>query len=570
MKTCFLRKSSIPRFIFNTGALFFLMNGYTPDAGAADVIGPDGISYPDFTRAGIPGGIPDVNVVIDVTTLGATPNDGKDDSAAIQAAVYAVAAQGGGAVFLPAGEYHIDRTVTINRDNVVIRGEDPEKTVIRPRFRDENHPAGWTFRFEGVAHPRRVDLNMTRPVTRGDTVLHVNGTGRLEVGDVVTIVARPPAEAIELLTEKLAGIATDGSYGSIYSWQYVRVTGLGDNEIHVDRPARLDLSLEQRPQVLMHNRLLKGAGIENLTIEQEVETRGINGVRFYATERNWMRGVTIRRIGNTPVNWVRSFEFEVRGCTLDDMRSRGGAVGYFGINFSSDGLVEDCDIRRLRHLSISMASNGIVLHRCRLSNVDINFHMHWPNGNLVDNCDVDATTEADDGATRGTYNWGIYTPRHTGDMHNPAGPHNTFFNSRYTSAKDGIMLGGGATRHTLITYNHFVSRGGSAAILQEGSDDTVLIGNNFVLDNPGETAGGTQWRVPSRTVEELVGGIILAAEIPGLRIIGNTFTGIPEDQILLHGEAAEKRDNTVSDIPPDATRPFAPSLLEWQRERKSR
>jgi hypothetical protein len=539
---------------------------------AADITGPDGIDYPDFTRAGVPGGIPQVPVVIDATTLGATPDDGNDDSAAIQAAVLVASAQGGGAVLLPAGEYHLDRTVVIDRDNVVIRGADPQRTIIRPRFADEPltgpSPARAAFRFEGPRHPRRVDLSVTRPIWRGDTVVHVEQAGRLEVGNVVTVVARPPAQAIDLLTPVLKGLATDGSWGSIYSWQYARVVRLGEDQVELDRPVRLDLALEQNPQVIMHNQLLDGVGLENLTIEQEEEKLGINGVRFFATQRSWMKNVTVRRIGNSPMSWGRSFEFEMRDCELDDMRARGGAVGYFSINFSSDGLVADSTIRRLRHLSISMASNGIVLHRCRLSNVDINFHMHWPYENLVDACEVDVTAEADSGESRGTYNWAIYTPRHTGDMHNPAGPRNTFFNSRYVSVKDGMFLGGGATHHTIVAYNHFISRGGSAAIIQEGSDDTVLIGNVFVLENPGQTAEGTQWRVPSRTVEELIGGVILAAEVPGLRLIGNTFTGIDEDQVLLHGEAAEKRDNTVTGSTPERIETFAESLLDWQREQR--
>lgn len=61
---------------------------------ASDVVGPDGIVYPDWTRAGVSGGIPDINnsairstyTVYDVTTYGAIANDGQLDNAAISAA----------------------------------------------------------------------------------------------------------------------------------------------------------------------------------------------------------------------------------------------------------------------------------------------------------------------------------------------------------------------------------------------------------------------------------------------------------------------------------------------------
>ncbi len=549
----------------------FVGLGCLAASSGADVPGPDGILYPDFSRSGIPDGIPAVEVVIDATLVGATPDDGKDDSAGIQAAIFAAAAKGGGAVLLPAGEYHIDRPIVIERDNVVIRGADRERTIIRPRFAEETltkpTPARTVFRFEGPRHPRRADLAVTRAITRGDTVIHVENTGRLEVGDVVTVVARPPAEAIELLTPVLKGLSTDGSWGSIYSWQYARVTRLDEGQVELDRPVKLDLALEQKPQVIMHNRLLEGVGLENLTIEQVEDKVGVHGVSFYATQRSWVKGVTVRQIGNSPLSFGRSFEFEVRDSELDDMRARGGAVGYFGFSFSSDALVADSVIRRLRHLSISMASNGIVLQRCRLSNVDINFHMHWPNNNLVDHCEVDVTSEADAGQGRGTYNWAIYTPRHHGDMHNPAGPRNTFFNSRYVSNKDGAFLGGGATHHTLIAYNHFTVRNGAAAIVMEGSDHTSFVGNVFVLENPQEM-GHLRPRLPGdRDVSELAGGIVFpGGPVPGIRVIGNTFSGIGESKLVVDGEASEARDNRLTPEPPAKSEPFTESLLDWQRE----
>ena len=42
---------------------------------AADVIGPDGIVYPNWTKCGVQGGIPKVKAVVSIEDFGAKAND---------------------------------------------------------------------------------------------------------------------------------------------------------------------------------------------------------------------------------------------------------------------------------------------------------------------------------------------------------------------------------------------------------------------------------------------------------------------------------------------------------------
>ena len=109
----------------------------------ADVVGPDGLVYPDWTYAGVPGGIPDVAVRARAADFGAGADDDRDDSGAIQRAVEAAAAQGGGAVLLGSGTFYLDRPVIVSDDGVVIRGEGADKT--RLIFRYAIPPAGVAF-----------------------------------------------------------------------------------------------------------------------------------------------------------------------------------------------------------------------------------------------------------------------------------------------------------------------------------------------------------------------------------------------------------------------------------------
>ncbi|MEW6359261.1 MAG: right-handed parallel beta-helix repeat-containing protein [Planctomycetota bacterium] len=102
----------------------------------ADVVGPDGIVYPDWTWAGLPKGIPDAPVKAKAADFGARPDDDADDSAALQKALDALAEKGGGALLIEPGTFYLDRTLKVTADNIVIRGSGKDKTKLIFRYQD--------------------------------------------------------------------------------------------------------------------------------------------------------------------------------------------------------------------------------------------------------------------------------------------------------------------------------------------------------------------------------------------------------------------------------------------------
>lgn len=110
---------------------------------AADVAGPDGLVYPDWTRCGVDGGIPDVAAAARIEEFGGAADDDRDDAAALERACAAVGRRGGGAVVLAAGVYHLDRPVTIRASGVVVRGAGRDRT--RVIFRYALPPEGICF-----------------------------------------------------------------------------------------------------------------------------------------------------------------------------------------------------------------------------------------------------------------------------------------------------------------------------------------------------------------------------------------------------------------------------------------
>ncbi|MFI5357905.1 MAG: glycosyl hydrolase family 28-related protein [Opitutales bacterium] len=101
---------------------------------AADVVGPDGIVYPNWTHVGIPGGIPTLAPTLSAADYGAKPDGDQDSSAALQRAIDALQARGGGVLFIPAGRYYLDRPIFVTGDHCVLRGAGPAKTRLVSRF----------------------------------------------------------------------------------------------------------------------------------------------------------------------------------------------------------------------------------------------------------------------------------------------------------------------------------------------------------------------------------------------------------------------------------------------------
>ena len=100
----------------------------------ADVVGPDGLVYPNWTKCGVQGGIPSIDTLIKIEKFGGKANDNLDDSAALDRACQAAGKNGGGAVLLDEGTYYLDRPVTIRHDNVAVRGSGMNKTKLVFRY----------------------------------------------------------------------------------------------------------------------------------------------------------------------------------------------------------------------------------------------------------------------------------------------------------------------------------------------------------------------------------------------------------------------------------------------------
>lgn len=417
--------------------------------------GPTGARLPDFSRAGYAMGkrpIPDITgPVFDVTApkFGALPNDGRDDTAAIQAAVDAAGAAGGGVVFLPRGRYEIRKTMDapylrITRDHVILRGQgdSTDGTVL---ILGSPGPAGTVRRLGSVpaeqeprsgaaiavmgAEDREPLAAYTESLRRGELQVSVSDTSRLSAGQIVVIefedplidIRHPAPEKADIAVQltrpfRLTGEETDtfGKAARSLTW-IVRIAEIVDGRtVRLAKPARFDQWLRYRPRIFSF-RGLAGAGIENLRIESrwpgsyrhhkpyEDETGAVirtareqdylwNGIWMSHAADGWVKNVTFKDL-TQGIIVSHSADLSVQDVRFE---GQGGHAGVT-IGRSNDVLVFRADFHaRLVHpVTLTMMASGNVVTDCQIhydgrndetaTDAVIDFHGLFPFENLFDN-----------------------------------------------------------------------------------------------------------------------------------------------------------------------------------------
>ena len=147
----------------------------------------------DFSYAGYRAGeapLPSVEALSESETIsiidhGADPTGLTDSTSAIQMAIDTVAADGGGVVFIPAGDYRVDGLLEIRQSGTVLLGESTESARLSftrsEGMTDVNH---LQFRGDRVAGE---SLMLSENVAIGETVLPVESLGDLTIGDSIGV-----------------------------------------------------------------------------------------------------------------------------------------------------------------------------------------------------------------------------------------------------------------------------------------------------------------------------------------------------------------------------------------------
>lgn len=394
----------------------FLQNGPTED------------HLPDFSRAGYAMGnspVPEIQgPLFDVTAapFHAIPDDDLDDTAAIQAAVDAAGAAGGGVVLLPQGRLLVHSTVEgaivqITHDNVVVRGHGsgPDGTILHL---GAPGPEGPVRRLGSVAgeqearhyaaisvlgsEDRRELAVFTQDVARGQQNVAVSSSNGLRAGMTVVVECRdvaavsegssavPPAPGALDLPSQLTRpfrltpeqVDTFGPLARRHSW-ITEIESVPDAfTVRFAKPARFDQLVRYAPQIYSFQGV-RGVGIEHLRIESSwpgryrhhkpYEENGVvvrtakeqdylwNGIWISSAVHGWVRDVAFK---NMTQGVILSRAAHI---TVEDIRFE-GHDGHAGVTFgwSNDNLLARAVFqgRMVHPVTVTMTASGNVVTDC--------------------------------------------------------------------------------------------------------------------------------------------------------------------------------------------------------------
>jgi hypothetical protein len=372
---------------------------------------PNGDRIPDFSSAGYRGGGVALPVVAMRTTV--SPTGGADDTAAIQAALDAVAklapdANGvRGAVELAAGTFHLAGTLHMNASGVVLRGAgDSGNHATVLELTGAPHLA---IEVMGEFHQQELALATMLTdayVPAGATVIHVADASGIHRGDTILLVKPVTPEWVHFMG--MDHLSRDGKPEEWVKNDITvrrRVSSVAGNAVTLEIPLTdsFDSKFYRgfRPPVtrVEVTGMIAEVGIENLrvvapkrSIYYQVDPE-FDGIQMNNVVDAWLRSLTFvdttnsvridlntERMTVTQVNVIQEaavtsaakpFDFSVQGTQIlvDRCTAKGDSVFYVATQSRSEGPV-------------------VVLH-CRFEGDGaIEPHQRWSTGLLVDNCEV--------------------------------------------------------------------------------------------------------------------------------------------------------------------------------------
>ncbi|MEZ0296901.1 MAG: glycosyl hydrolase family 28-related protein [Candidatus Methylacidiphilales bacterium] len=238
---------------------------------------------PDFSWAGYHSGndpLPDLPKGVNIKDFGAVGDGNHDDTDAFLKAISEVQ----GAIEIPTGRYVISKILEINRSNVVLRGESPDKSVlvcpvhlsdIRPDWgatttgeRTSNYSwSGGILWFKGERQTTALS-SVQGSHKRGSRFIKVSTADSLSIKQRILIrqTDTPDNSLAAHLYSNDPG-ETRELKGSTTARLVCQIVSISGNQVEIDRPLRFGIKPEWKPELLAFNPDVTESGAENLGFE---------------------------------------------------------------------------------------------------------------------------------------------------------------------------------------------------------------------------------------------------------------------------------------------------------------
>ncbi len=343
-----------------------------------------------FAGAGFGDPLPSPKVVANVKTEGAKGDGKTDDIDAFVKAIEKAKSAGGGAVLVPAGEYKLSKVLWINGDGVVLRGENPLKSILlfdQPVSKMVPGVSGAWFGgaiWIGPNQPApEVDVSMpdetirvTAPAKVGDFSVQVDPADAAKLKAVVGKMTQMTWVGDMSLVKHIAGHPSMDAYNwnswsalssGKLNWYWANeIVSVDGAKVTFKKPLRLDIQPDWEVTIATQSTFLIGAGAENLMIRYPVTKKaahlkepGYNGVLFERTAHCFARNIVMENV-DVGIN----FSDNAVNCTASGFNIRGRENHHATAmrNFSHDNLLEHFKIESKPHhgLNTEGVSSGNV------------------------------------------------------------------------------------------------------------------------------------------------------------------------------------------------------------------
>ncbi len=519
----------------------------------ADVVGPDGLVYPDWTQVGVQGGIPDVPVALKLADAGAKP--GMDISGLLERCSAEVGAKGGGAILLGAELYYLDRPVTIRHHGVVIRGAGRDKTQlvfryskVRPDAPPPERDIGSVLTFRGTIEEREIPL--AADGRRGDTMLMLQPGHGLKAGDKVVLRA-PDTRRWEGEVNHHAVPPVDPTH-AYHMWgrrtnQY-EIAATDGNAVTIGQALRIDYPVADGSHLRLV-RPVERCGVEDLLIRHGCRME-FHTVTTQQAWNCWVRRVEVIDCGRSGVHFQAAKWCELRDCVFGGFdpavhKAHVNWGGYAGFTQACECLMDKTIWLRFRHgPCVQFGAQGNVIRNSVFEGSEAQWHAGWSTENLFENCVISA------GGPYGSYGFGAYATGSYDGGHGPNGPRNVVYNCDVASPREGVMLNG-VNENWLFLHNRFVVEKGAGFVGLCGAFDPVIRHNTFILKEAGWPL--LQLKTSDCTGVELIDNTLVGGN-------GRIYEGVP----ALEAECGNRALPLSFGVP---DRPVAdpPSIYEWQQ-----
>lgn len=353
---------------------------WTPDYETSDGHRVHDVSYAGYKNGTAPIGVPVVTTLFDVTTHGAVADGSSDATAAVQDAIDAASAAGGGVVYFPAGSYRFEGQLVISTSKVVLRGAGQDASQL------------FFTSFSGFDYQSHILFRATPEVTLdvplaengaayGNTVV-VSDASSVSVGDDVVIGWVISDEFVS--EHDMVGTWDQDNNAFHLTWQPFfrrQVLAIDGNVVTLDVPLRYPALTRDTASLRVETGALEECGVEALSLGNAVawdeawSVNQVHALEFDGCQDCWIRNVasfdppTAASEGNGADDHLqsggllirRSKRVTVADSSMHGAQNKGpGGNGYlFEVRQSGEILFRDLEATAGRHNYIQNWGFGV-------------------------------------------------------------------------------------------------------------------------------------------------------------------------------------------------------------------